>query len=179
MLDSQPFISDKYMEGISSSQNNSLAPVCGCAWSRDMAISPALISSSAFFTSNRPRNPCISSLHSPWRGHHILKNAERVGSAGLVVRRSWGMVQRASLASENEEGSVELVAGSPIVVVEAPTMLKTAEPMPMMRVNSGLIKPGDVGRIISRKPKDVWAVRLSIGAYLIDRKYFKPLQIDK
>jgi hypothetical protein len=25
--------------------------------------------------------------------------------------------------------------------------------------------------------KDVWAVRLSIGTYLIDAKYFKPLDI--
>lgn len=33
-------------------------------------------------------------------------------------------------------------------------------------------------RITSRKPKDVWAVRLTIGTYLIDGKYFKPLQLD-
>jgi len=32
-------------------------------------------------------------------------------------------------------------------------------------------------RIVSRKPKDVWAVRLRIGTYLIDGKYFKPLDL--
>ena len=35
-----------------------------------------------------------------------------------------------------------------------------------------------VCRVVSRKPKDVWAVRLSIGTYLIDAKYFKPLTLD-
>ncbi|RRT63760.1 hypothetical protein B296_00030831 [Ensete ventricosum] len=34
-------------------------------------------------------------------------------------------------------------------------------------------------RIIARKPKDVWAVRLAIGTYLIDGKYFKPLDVDE
>lgn len=70
-----------------------------------------------------------------------------------------------------------LKSGSSIVIVEAPPTLKTAEPMPMLRPNSGLIKPGDAGRIICRRPKDLWAVRFATGAYLIDRKYFKPLEI--
>ncbi|KAH9576891.1 hypothetical protein CY35_01G186400 [Sphagnum magellanicum] len=48
-----------------------------------------------------------------------------------------------------------LEVGSPVVIIEAPPMLKTAEPMPMMRPNTGIIKPGDTGRIIDRRPKDV------------------------
>ncbi|XP_058004531.1 protein CHLORORESPIRATORY REDUCTION 42, chloroplastic isoform X2 [Hevea brasiliensis] len=64
----------------------------------------------------------------------------------------------------------KLDIGSPIVVTEAPKMIKTAASMPCLRVNSG---------IVSRKPKDVWAVRLSIGTYLIDGKYFKPLELDE
>ncbi|KAL6205179.1 hypothetical protein ACLB2K_022441 [Fragaria x ananassa] len=71
-----------------------------------------------------------------------------------------------------------LEVGSPVFVVESPRMIKTAASVPCLRVNSGLVKPGDVGRIVSRKPKDVWAVRLSIGTYLIDGKYFKPLEIE-
>lgn len=39
-----------------------------------------------------------------------------------------------------------LKVGSPIVITEAPPLLKTAEPMPMMRPNTGLIKAGDAGR---------------------------------
>ncbi|KAK6144158.1 hypothetical protein DH2020_020978 [Rehmannia glutinosa] len=72
----------------------------------------------------------------------------------------------------------KLEIGSPIVVIEAPQVLKTAASVPCLRANAGLVKPGDVGRIVSRKPKDVWAIRLSIGTYLIDGKYFKPLEID-
>ncbi|XP_062082511.1 protein CHLORORESPIRATORY REDUCTION 42, chloroplastic isoform X2 [Humulus lupulus] len=73
----------------------------------------------------------------------------------------------------------KLGIGSPIVVVEAPKTVKTAASIPCLRINHGLINPGDVGRIVSRKPKDVWAIRLSIGTYLIDGKYFKPLELDQ
>ncbi|XP_012571762.1 protein CHLORORESPIRATORY REDUCTION 42, chloroplastic [Cicer arietinum] len=82
-------------------------------------------------------------------------------------------------SEENEllEKRSKLDKGSPVIIIEAPKMIKTAASVPCLRVNSGLVKPGDVGRIVSRKPKDVWAVRLSIGTYLIDGKYFKPLDL--
>ncbi|XP_078435581.1 DUF3148 family protein [Wolffia australiana] len=73
----------------------------------------------------------------------------------------------------------ELKVGSPIVVVAAPPTLKTAAAMPCLRINDGLVKPGDVGRIVGRKPMDVWAVRLAIGTYLIDGNYFAPLEVDE
>ncbi|KAJ4910853.1 Uncharacterized protein Rs2_05474 [Raphanus sativus] len=73
----------------------------------------------------------------------------------------------------------KLQVGSPIIIVEAPKVIKTAASMPCLRANSGLIKPGDVGRIVSRKPKDLWAVRLSIGTYLLDGKYFKALELEE
>ncbi|XP_062174982.1 protein CHLORORESPIRATORY REDUCTION 42, chloroplastic [Alnus glutinosa] len=75
--------------------------------------------------------------------------------------------------------SSKLEIGSPVIVIEAPKMIKTAASVPCLRVNSGLVNPGDVGRIVSRKPKDLWAVRLTVGTYLIDGKYFKPLQLDE
>ncbi|KAK9727093.1 hypothetical protein RND81_05G257300 [Saponaria officinalis] len=77
------------------------------------------------------------------------------------------------------EGASKLSIGSPIVITEAPKMLKTAASVPCLRVNSGLVNPGDVGRIVSRKPMNVWAIRLSIGTYLVDEKYFKPLQLEE
>lgn len=76
-------------------------------------------------------------------------------------------------------GDANLKIGSPIIIVEAPPMLKTASSMPTLRANSGLVKPGDVGRIVARKPKNVWAVRLAIGTYLMDGKHFKPLDIEE
>ncbi|KAG2674209.1 hypothetical protein I3843_13G109000 [Carya illinoinensis] len=78
-------------------------------------------------------------------------------------------------AAKSSNSKLEI--GSPVIVIEAPQMIKTAASVPCLRVNSGLVKPGDVGRIVSRKPKDVWAVRLAIGTYLIDGKYFKPLEL--
>lgn len=40
----------------------------------------------------------------------------------------------------------KLEIGSPIIVTEAPQMLKTAASVPCLRINAGLVKPGDVGR---------------------------------
>ncbi|KAI3412454.1 uncharacterized protein J3R85_017268, partial [Psidium guajava] len=80
--------------------------------------------------------------------------------------------------SSSSAARSKLEVGSPVIVTEAPTTIKTAASVPCLRVNSGLVKPGDVGRIVSRKPKDVWAVRLAIGTYLIDGKFFEPLKLD-
>jgi hypothetical protein len=30
---------------------------------------------------------------------------------------------------------------------------------------------------MARKPKDVWAVRLAVGTYLLDVKLFRPLDV--
>lgn len=40
----------------------------------------------------------------------------------------------------------KLEIGSPVIVIEAPKMIKTAASVPCLRVNSGFVKPGDVGR---------------------------------
>ncbi|KAH0455192.1 hypothetical protein IEQ34_015224 [Dendrobium chrysotoxum] len=80
-----------------------------------------------------------------------------------------------SASGETNDG---LQIGSPVVIVQAPPTLKTAVPMPSLKVNNGQVKAGDVGRIVSRKPKDVWAIRLAIGTYLIDGKHFRPLDLD-
>ena len=44
------------------------------------------------------------------------------------------------------KASTSLQIGSPIIIIEAPKMLKTAASVPCLRVNSGLVKAGDVGR---------------------------------
>ncbi|AED92908.2 DUF3148 family protein [Arabidopsis thaliana] len=88
-------------------------------------------------------------------------------------------VRCCEIANEAPRPKSKLQVGSPIIIVEAPKVIKTAASMPCLRANSGLVKPGDVGRIVSRKPKDLWAVRLSIGTYLLDGKYFKALELDE
>lgn len=47
---------------------------------------------------------------------------------------------------EPSKGSKKLQIGSPIIVIEAPKVIKTAASVPCLRANSGLVKPGDVGR---------------------------------
>ncbi|XP_021892646.1 uncharacterized protein LOC110810701 [Carica papaya] len=96
-----------------------------------------------------------------------------------IVRTPNALVRSSSSPSPSPSPSTSpLKIGSPVIVVEAPKMIKTAASVPCLRHNSGLVNPGDVGRVLSRKPKDVWAVRLSIGTYLLDRKYFEPLELD-
>ncbi|XP_030522275.1 protein CHLORORESPIRATORY REDUCTION 42, chloroplastic [Rhodamnia argentea] len=114
----------------------------------------------AFSLSSTPSFPCSMPCTGPGRLNclSLIVKCEADGSS--VAARS------------------KLEVGSPVIVTEAPTMIKTAASVPCLRVNSGLVKPGDVGRIVSRKPKDVWAVRLAIGTYLIDGKFFKPLELD-
>ncbi|CAN4091740.1 unnamed protein product [Withania somnifera] len=90
--------------------------------------------------------------------------------------KSCNLVTKCDLNTNGDLKKLEI--GSPVIVIEAPKLLKTAASVPCLRPNAGLVKPGDVGRIVSRKPMDVWAVRLSIGTYLIERKYFKPLELE-
>lgn len=99
----------------------------------------------------------------------------RPGSGGVTVVRcapNGGGVQGSDTKST-------LKVGSPIVILEAPVMLKTAASVPSLRQNNGQVKAGDVGRIMARKPKDVWAVRLAVGTYLLDGKFFSPLDSDE
>lgn len=65
--------------------------------------------------------------------HHTRRASGKAGFAG---------------GARCQQGDDNLQVGSPVMIVEAPPMLKTAEPMPMMRVNRGLIKEGDAGRYL-------------------------------
>ncbi|KAG0593378.1 hypothetical protein KC19_1G325000 [Ceratodon purpureus] len=108
----------------------------------------------------------------PRRNLGLLGGERRSGRGAVVVSCSSG-----EGSGEVEVKKEVLRKGSAVVVTEAPPLLKTAEPMPMMRPNNGLINVGDAGRIMDRRPKDTWAVRFAVGAYLIDRKYFEPLEL--
>ncbi|KVI06634.1 Protein of unknown function DUF3148 [Cynara cardunculus var. scolymus] len=135
-------------------------------------ISKTLPLSAAYYADKRPHL-----CHNP-----TIKFPDRKKCWGVRSNQSFIggiMSEMKDPSAETPKVSTSLQIGSPIIIVEAPTMLKTAASVPCLRVNSGLVKAGDVGRIMSRKPKDVWAVRLTIGTYLIDGKYFKPLQLDK
>jgi hypothetical protein len=68
--------------------------------------------------------------------------AGRSGGGGAVTVRC----RSGGESAEAEGKKVSLKKGSAVVVTEAPPLLKTAEPMPMMRPNNGLINVGDAGR---------------------------------
>lgn len=52
-----------------------------------------------------------------------------------------------SVQGKNRSKETTLKVGSPIIVIEAPKMLKTAASVPCLRTNSGLVNRGDVGRL--------------------------------
>ena len=66
-------------------------------------------------------------------------------------------------------------AGDRVRIVELPTYVKTAEPMPMMRPPS-VITLGEVGTILNRQPGNEWSVRLEQGAYLLAGRYFEKVE---
>lgn len=87
-------------------------------------------SSMAFSLSSTPSFPCSTPCTGPGRLNRssVIVKCEADGS--LSGARS------------------KLEVGSPVIVTEAPMMVKTAASVPCLLVNSGLVKPGDVGRYV-------------------------------
>ncbi|KAF7815413.1 disease resistance protein [Senna tora] len=138
-----------------------------------MALSLSTSSSSSI---TKPFSKLSSSA--PQRRNGLINcGIQRRNKVALVKCENSSEDPSAAEKKLSPKGTKKLQIGSPIIVVEAPKMIKTAASIPCLRANSGLVKAGDVGRIVSRKPKDVWAVRLSVGTYLLDGKYFKPLEL--
>ncbi|KAF8683944.1 hypothetical protein HU200_044892 [Digitaria exilis] len=129
-----------------------------------LAATTAAVPSSFFFFSQRQRVVAACPVGGRPAGVAAVRCAPSGGGGGGGV------------APEGDTKS-KLKVGSPIVILEAPVMLKTAASVPSLRHNSGQVKAGDVGRIMARKPKDVWAVRLAVGTYLLDSKFFRPLDV--
>lgn len=71
----------------------------------------------------------------------------------------------------------DLRAGDRVALVAVPQILKTAEPLPMLRPPN-LLAVGDRGTLLGRKPGNTWAVRFERGAYLIGQQYLRPLPPD-
>ncbi|XP_033141494.1 uncharacterized protein LOC103851391 isoform X2 [Brassica rapa] len=56
-----------------------------------------------------------------------------------------GVTVRCCETAKEPPPKSKLQVGSPIIIVEAPKVIKTAASMPCLRANTGLVKPGDVG----------------------------------
>ncbi|MFP4298838.1 MAG: regulatory protein SipA [Spirulinaceae cyanobacterium] len=62
--------------------------------------------------------------------------------------------------------------GDTVRVIQLPSYIKTAEPMPMLRPPS-VVDIGEEGIIIDRRPGDYWAIRFRRGAFLLENQYIE------
>lgn len=68
--------------------------------------------------------------------------------------------------------SKEFKVGARVKVIAIPPYVKTAEPMPMLRPPN-VIRLGEEGTVIERRPGDYWGVRFSKGAFLMESQYIE------
>ncbi|MFB2834407.1 regulatory protein SipA [Floridanema evergladense] len=68
--------------------------------------------------------------------------------------------------------SKEFPIGAKVRVVALPPYVKTAEPMPMLRPPD-VIKLGEEGIVIDRRPGGYWGVRFARGNFLLDSQYIE------
>lgn len=68
--------------------------------------------------------------------------------------------------------SKEFLIGETVRVVALPPYVKTAEPMPMLRPPD-VIKLGEEGVVIDRRPGGYWGVRFARGSFLLDSQYIE------
>ncbi len=66
--------------------------------------------------------------------------------------------------------SDEFSVGDCVKVQTLPPYYKTADPMPMLRPPN-VIKLGEKGIIMDRRPGGYWVVHFARGAYLVDSQY--------
>lgn len=66
----------------------------------------------------------------------------------------------------------EFQVGDRVRVVKLPRYVKTAEPMPMLRPPD-VIKIGEEGVVLDRRPGGYWGIRFKQGAFLIDSQYIE------
>ncbi|ERN42000.1 protein of unknown function (DUF3148) [Rubidibacter lacunae KORDI 51-2] len=77
--------------------------------------------------------------------------------------------------SEELESSSPYRIGEKVRIVAMPAYVKTAEPMPMLRPPS-VIRLGEEGTLVDRRPGGYWCVRFPKGTFLIESRYFEPAQ---
>ncbi|MDR9402813.1 MAG: DUF3148 domain-containing protein [Halothece sp. Uz-M2-17] len=68
--------------------------------------------------------------------------------------------------------------GDKVKLIESPPYIKTAEPMPMLRPPN-VVKVGEEGTILDRRPGDYWAVRFNKGAFLLESRYLQATNADE
>ncbi len=64
----------------------------------------------------------------------------------------------------------DLKVGAEVKLIALPDFVKTADPMPMLR-SPDLLKIGEQGVIIDRRPGGYWGVKFASGSFLLDSQY--------
>lgn len=60
-------------------------------------------------------------------------------------------------------------------LIGIPPYVKTAEPMPILRPPN-VIKLGEIGTVIDRRPGGYWGVLFEKGAFLLDSQYLEAVE---
>lgn len=62
--------------------------------------------------------------------------------------------------------------GQKVKLVAQPPYVKTAEPMPILRPPN-VVRLGEEGIVLDRRPGGYWGVRFEKGAFLLDSQYIE------
>lgn len=62
--------------------------------------------------------------------------------------------------------------GETVKLVAQPPYVKTAEPMPILRPPN-VVRLGEEGIVLDRRPGGYWGVRFEKGAFLLDSQYIE------
>ncbi|MGB3402089.1 MAG: DUF3148 domain-containing protein [Microcoleaceae cyanobacterium] len=71
--------------------------------------------------------------------------------------------------------SKEFAIHQKVRVMALPPYVKTAEPMPILRP-ANVLKLGEVGTILDRRPGGYWGVRFDKGAFLMESQYLEAVE---
>ncbi|MFB2773289.1 regulatory protein SipA [Pelatocladus sp. BLCC-F211] len=74
--------------------------------------------------------------------------------------------------------SQEFPIGSKVRVIALPPYVKTADPMPMLRPPD-VIRIGEEGVVLDRRPAGYWGVRFSKGAFLMESQYIESVEASE
>ncbi|NJL00442.1 MAG: DUF3148 domain-containing protein [Spirulinaceae cyanobacterium RM2_2_10] len=66
----------------------------------------------------------------------------------------------------------EFALGAKVRLTTSPQYFKTADPMPMLRPPN-VVRVGEEGRVLARRPGGYWAVKFERGAFLVENKYIE------
>ena len=66
----------------------------------------------------------------------------------------------------------QFTVGQKVRLIAQPPYVKTAEPMPILRPPN-VVRLGEEGTILDRRPGGYWGVRFEKGAFLLDSQYLE------